>query len=175
MPLVRIDTRALTYPWFWIPGRLAHFVDGSLDGGAVVDLPPGCYRFQQTRNRPSDLGFLVTDEGTVDFDARHDRHLAGRDTSTLEVRGLPVTIDPQGASTTILPMWGGCHEPVGSRGRTVHMPPGRDYEIRLGLVPSRIVTFSVRPDGAVDYGPEHERGLSGRGTSTLTLHLDRSR
>jgi hypothetical protein len=140
-----------------------------------VDLPPGRYRFQQTRDRPSDLAFHVTDEGTVDFEAGADRYLRGRDTSTLQVRGVPVTIDPQGASTTILPRWGGCQEPVGSRGRTVHIPPGRAYEIRLGLVPSRILTFTVLPDGAVDYGPAHERVLSGRGTSTLTLHLDGAR
>ena len=34
MPAIRIDTADLTYPWFWLPGHLAHFLDGSVPGGA---------------------------------------------------------------------------------------------------------------------------------------------
>ena len=91
MPEIRIDTSELTYPWFWLPGHLAHFVDGSVPDGAVVHLLPGGYRFQQTRDRPCDVEFEVTGQGTVDFDAEHDHLLSGRGTSTLRVTGVPVT------------------------------------------------------------------------------------
>ena len=45
------------------------------------------------------------------------------------------------------------------------MPPGTAYEIRLGLVPSAVLEFSVAADGRVDYPSEYERALSGRGTA----------
>ena len=38
-------------------------------------------------------------------------------------------------------------------------------------MPNEVLEFSVRPDGAVDYGPEYEHALSGRGTSCLTVDL----
>src|SRR5690349_23734027 len=111
MPEIRIDTSELTYPWFWIPGQLVHFVDGSVPGGAVVRLDPGDHPFQQTRDHPCDVGFRVTPEGTVDFDAENDHLLHGRGTSTLHVVGVPVTLHPTGTSRPLLPMWGGCREP----------------------------------------------------------------
>ena len=57
--------------------------------------------------------------------------------------------------------------------RTVRMPPGTAYALRLGLVPSEVVEFSVGPDGVVDYGPEYERALSGRGTARLRVTAGR--
>lgn len=172
MPLIRIDTSELTYPWFWLPGHLPHFVDGSVPGGAVVDLLPGDYAFQQTRDRATDLRFHVGDEGTVDFHPRHDHLLGGRGTRTLHVRGVPVTLRPTGRPRPVLPMWGGCHEPLDTGERTVRMPPGSAYALRLGLVPSTVVEFSVAADGSVDYRTEYDRALSGRGTDCLTLDLD---
>lgn len=172
MPEIRIDTSELTYPWFWLPGHLPHFVDGSVPGGAVVDLEPGRYPFQQTRERPCDVDFRVTAQGTVDFDPSHDHLLRGRGTGTLHVVGVPVTLRPTGSPRPMLPMWGGCHEPLGTRVRTVRMPPGTAYEIRLGLVPSTVVEFSVAADGRVDYPRQYDRGLSGRGTDCLTVDLD---
>jgi hypothetical protein len=172
MPEIRIDTSELTYPWFWIPGQLPHFVDGSVPGGAAVDLDPGEYPFQQTRDRPCDVGFRVTPDGTVDFDAEYDHLLRGRGTSTLHVVGVPVTLHPTGSPRPLLPMWGGCREPITSREHTVRMPPGTAYAIRLGLVPSAVLEFSVAADGRVDYSSEYERALSGRGTKRLTVDLD---
>jgi hypothetical protein len=171
MPRIRIDTSELTYPWFWLPGHLPHFVDGSVRGGAVADLAPGAYRFQQTRARPSDLEFRVTPDGTVDVDPDDDHLLRGRGTDTLHVVGVPVTIEPTGGGLPLLPMWGGCREPIGARVRTVRMPPGSAYEIRLGLVPSTVVEFSVAPDGRVDYPRDHDSALSGRGTGRLKVDL----
>ena len=172
MPEIRIDTAELTYPWFWLPAHLPHFLDGSVPGGAVVHLEPGRYPFQQTRDRPSDVGFRVTRRGTVDFDAGFDHLLHGRGTSTLHVVGVPVTIAPTGAGRPLLPMWGGCRESIGTRAHTVRMPPGTAYELRLGLRPSTVVEFSVAYDGRVDYPPALERALSGRGTDCLAVDLD---
>lgn len=173
MPEIRIDTSELTYSWFWLPGHLPHFVDGSVPGGAVVHLTPGDYAFQQTRYRATDLRFHVTDEGTVDFHPRHDDQLEGRGTGTLRVRGVPVTLRPTGTPRPVLPMWGGCHEPLDTSARTLRMPTGPAYAIRLGSVPSTVVEFSVAADGRVDYRSEYDRALSGRGTGCLTLDLDR--
>ncbi len=172
MPQIRIDTSELTYTWFWLPGHLPHFVDGSLPGGVAVDLHAGGYAFQQTRNRACDLRFRVEDDGTVDYAAAHDHLLHGRGTDTLKVVGVPVTLNPTGSPRPVLPLWGGCHEPLGTRERTVRMPPGPAYAIRLGLVPSTVVEFSVAADGRVDYPSEYERALSGRGTDCLTVDLD---
>jgi hypothetical protein len=171
MPRIRIDTGELTYPWFWLPGHLPHFVDGSVRGGAVADLAPGTYRFQQTRARASDVEFRVTPGGTVDFDPDADHLLRGRGTDTLHVVGVPVTIEPTGGGLPLLPMWGGCREPIEARVRTVRMPPGSAYEIRLGLVPSTVVEFSVAVDGRVDYPRDYDAALSGRGTGRLTVDL----
>ena len=172
MTQIRIDTSELTYPWFWLPGHLPHFVDGSVPGGARVCLAPGDYAFQQTRDRATDLRFHVIDEGVVDFHRRHDHLLEGRGTSTLRVLGVPVTLRPTGTPRPVLPMWGGCREPLDASVRTVRMPPGSAYAIRLGLVPSTVVEFSVSADGSVDYRREYDRALSGRGTDCLTLDLD---
>jgi len=172
MPEIRIDTAELTYPWFWIPGHLAHFLDGSVPGGAVVNLDPGEYPFQQTRDRACDVAFRVTPDGVVDFDGEHDHLLRGRGTSTLHVVGVPVTLNPTGSAPALLPMWGGCFEPIDTEMQTVRMPPGTAYEIRLGLVPSNVLEFSVAADGRVDYPREYERALSGRGTDCLTVDLD---
>ena len=170
MPRIRIDTSALTYSWFWLPDHLPRFVDGSVPGGVAVDLAVGEYAVQQTRERASDLRFHVTPLGTVDFAPEDDHLLLGRGTSTLHVLGVPVTLDPGAAPHPLLPMWGGCREPIG-RARTVRMPPGTAYALRIGVVASEVLEFSVRPDGAVDYGPEFEHALSGRGTACLTVDL----
>ena len=169
---IRIDTSELNDPWFWMPAHLPHFIDGSGPGGAAVDLYPGTYAFQQTRDRACDLRFRVEDDGTVDYAASQDHLLHGRRTGTLRVVGVPVTLNPTGSPRPVLPLWGGCHEPLDTRERTVRMPPGPGYAIRLGLVPSTVVEFSVAADGRVDYPSEYERALSGRGTGRLTVDLD---
>jgi len=175
MPCIRVDTSQLTYPWFWLPRHLPHFVDGSVPGGVPVSLAPGEYAFQQTRDRASDVRFTVTRAGTVDFDEADDHLMRGRGTSTLHVLGVRVILEATSAPTTLLPMWGGCREPLHARARTVRMPPGANYVLRLGLASSEVVEFSVRSDGAIDYGPEYERSLSGRGTPRLRVAVPAAR
>ena len=169
MPLIHVDTGALTYPWFWLPGVVPHFVDGSVPGGAAVSLPAGRYTVQQTRDHPCDLGFVVTPDGLVEYAASDDHLLRGRGTTTLHVLGLPVTLTSGGGAPPLLPMWGGCVEPIRDAVRTVRMPPGRDYALRLGRLSREHLRFSVRRDGVVDYAAEFETALSGRGTACLTV------
>jgi hypothetical protein len=172
MHTIRIDTSELTYPWLWIPGCLPHFVDGSLRGGAGVRLPAGTYAVQQTRERSSDLRFSVTDDGVVDYPHAAGRQLSGRGTATLRVHGVDVTFRPTGRARPLLPLWGGCREPLGARVRTLRMPPGSAYGMRLLHLPRRILEFHVGRDGVVDYPADCERALSGRGTGTLSVDLD---
>jgi hypothetical protein len=175
MPAIRIDTSALTYPWFWLPGHLVHFLDGSVPGGASVSLDPGDYTFQQTRQRACDVHFRVTPQGTVEYTADQSEVLGGYGTDTLHVLGVPVTLRPKGAAGALLPLWGGCHEPIADEALTVRMPPGVAYELRLAAVATvagAVVEFAVGRDGAVDYPSHHEEALSGRGTGILTVDLD---
>jgi hypothetical protein len=169
MPVIHIDTSDLSYGWFWVPGHLPHFVDGSRPGGAAVSLPPGEYAFQQTRSRASDLWFRVTEDGLVDHDDATAGLVRGRGTDTLRVLGVPVTLHAPGPSLELLPLWGGCVHPIVPRVQRLRVVPGSDYEIRLGRVSDRVVAFDVGPDGVVDYDSEHERTLSGRGTDELTV------
>lgn len=172
MPVIRIDTSALTYPWFWLPGHLVHFLDGSVPGGATVTLEPGDYTFQQTRERACDVHFRVTADGAVDYPADQREVLRGRGTGILHVLGVPVTLRPRGATGGLLPLWGGCREPIVDGVRTLRMPPGRDYQLRLATVVHAVVEFAVARDGSVDYPAHHEGALSGRGTGILTVDLD---
>jgi hypothetical protein len=172
MHTIRIDTSELTYPWLWIPGQLPHFVDGSLRGGAAVRLPAGTFAFQQTRHTASDLRFSVTEEGVVDYPSRYERVLAGRGTDTLRVLGVDVTVQPTGRARPLLPLWGGCREPIGARTHTLRIPPGSAYAMRLLHLPRRVLEFHVGPDGSVDYASTYDRALSGRGTGVLTVDLD---
>jgi hypothetical protein len=114
----------------------------------------------------------VTADGTVDYAADQQEVLRGQGTSTLHVLGLPVTLRRRGAAGALLPLWGGCHEPISAEARTVRMPPGMAYELRLASVANRVVQFAVGRDGAVDYPTHHEGALSGRGTGILTVDLD---
>ena len=169
MPVIHIDTAELTYAWFWLPGHLDRFMDGSTPGGVGVDLPPGEYAVQQTRSRPSDVRFRVTDDGVVDYDTGHEHLLRGRGTTTLRVVGVPVTVQRAGRPLPLLPMWGGCHVAIDASEHRLRVPPGRAYEIRVGIVPSEVLAFSVGRDGVIDYAPEYERTLSGRGTDRLVV------
>ncbi len=173
MHTIRIDTSRLTYPWLRIPGRLPHFVDGSVRDGAPVRLPAGTYPFQQTRAQASDLRFSVTDEGIVDYPSVFDRLLGGRGTTTLRVRGVEVELNPTGRARPILPLWGGCREPLGARTRRLRIPPGSGYAMRLLHLPRRVVEFDVAADGSVDFSHAYDDALSGRGSGVLTLDLDR--
>ncbi len=173
MHAIRIDTSELTYPWLWIPGQLPHFVDGSVRGGALVRLPAGTFPFQQTRSRASDVRFTVTEEGVVDYPASIAHLLSGRGTDTLRLRGVEVTLRPTGRVRPLLPLWGGCREPLGARVRTLRMPPGSAYAMRLLHAPRQIVEFHVDRAGSIDYSRAYEEALSGRGTGVLTIDLDR--
>ena len=172
MHRIRIDTGELTYPWLWIPGQLAHFVDGSVRGGAEVCLPPGGYAFQQTRTRPTAVRFSVTEDGLVDYPSHLEHLLSGRGARTVRVHGLDVVLRPTGRARPLLPLWGGCREPLGGRVRVLRMPPGASYPMRLLRLPRRVVEFHVGVDGSVDYPSLYEEALSGRGTGTLTVDLD---
>jgi hypothetical protein len=171
--LIRIDTGELTYPWLWIPGQLARFVDGSVRDGAEVTLAPGGYVFQQTRSRPTALRFSVTEDGLVDYPSRLEHLLSGRGTRTLRVHGVDVVLNPIGRARPLLPLWGGCRDPLGGRERVLRMPPGASYSMRLLQLPRRVVEFHVGADGSVDYPRRYDDALSGRGTGTLTVDLDR--
>ena len=137
----------------------------------MVQLDPGEYPFQQTRDRACDVAFRVTPDGTVDFDAEHDHLLGGRGTSTLHVVGVPVTLNPTGSPRPCCRCGVAATSRSAPREQTVRMPPGTAYESVSGPAQHR-ARFSVAADGRVDYPASTTAPLSGRGTGCLTVDLD---
>lgn len=172
MHTIRIDTSPLTYARLRVPGATGHLVDGSVRGGAAVTLAAGRHTVEQSQRPGTALPFEVTEDGFVDYPASLDGVLAGRGSRTLRVVGVDVTVRPTGRARPLLPLWGGCREPIGARVRTLRMPPGEAWALRLLQRPSTLLEFHVGADGRVDYPAACERALSGRGTGVLTVDLD---
>ena len=128
MALVSIDTSALSFPLYLIPGQTPDFVDGS--AAPAINLSPGDHSFQQASGVITLLRFTVTSGGTVDFDPSMEGFLGGRGSDTLIVRGYEVKIDGTALSHGLLPVIAG--------GNTFLMP---DDVHELVLVPSPVYLF----------------------------------
>jgi hypothetical protein len=89
-----IDTAALTYPVFWIPGDSETDPEKPRDGSVPADcsdLSPGTYGFGQ--NAAADFTFDVTAAETFDYPPEFDGFLSGRGTNTLIVEGYSIAFD----------------------------------------------------------------------------------
>ncbi|MFI5952698.1 hypothetical protein [Cryptosporangium sp. NPDC051539] len=147
---IRIDTGQLTYPKFLIPGITPAEVDGSTP--AVLSLAPGTYGFQQMSGVISDLRFTVRDDGTLDYDPRFDAYAGGRGTTTLIVRGVPVTVDTSALSHGLLPMiLGGTALDPGVHDLRLVPAAGHRFQPASGIVAD--FTMDVTSDGTVETDP----------------------
>lgn len=104
MPIIHINTAALTYPQFLIPGK-TNFMDGSTS--PAIDLSAGIYNFQQASGYYADFSFEVKTDGTVDYSDVYAGFLGGRGTPTLVVSGFLIHFDATALSHGLLPMIAG--------------------------------------------------------------------
>jgi hypothetical protein len=113
------------------------------------------------------IGFLVTREGLVDFDASYDAVLGGRGTATLVVQGAPITIDATALSApeaylSYLPPF------ATVSAKPFRLLPTADADHTYGLTAAQgVIGFLVTRAGLVDYDASYNAVLGGRGTSTL--------
>ena len=148
---ITIDATATDYTGIGVKGVRWH---GSALVG-TVKLLPGWHNVQSTTSPGGGLAFSVTKLGLI----------AGQDTSLLVVRGLPITIDATATSQASFTITG--VRPMGARQeQTVLILAGLH---RLRLSDGRQFDFVVGSDGFVNYQPNLDAALSGRGTTRLTV------
>ncbi|WP_311315032.1 hypothetical protein [Streptomyces naphthomycinicus] len=171
MAEIRIDSSSLTFTKFSVSGHSPDLVDGAT--APAVSLDPGIYGIEQIPGRPASFEFRVTQEGLVDFDAAHDAFLGGRGTSSLVLRGFPVTLDGRTLSHDLEAFL---------HGSSAQLERGTSHELRLlpagsyGFVPGpRVVVplFDVDVSGAVRLTETATRcgsvGTSADGTPVVTI------
>ncbi|MGH3567958.1 MAG: hypothetical protein ACRDRH_18390 [Pseudonocardia sp.] len=165
MPDIRIDTGALSYPQFLIPGK-TDFLNGS--DGVVIDLDPGPYHFQQWSGWFTSLTFAVTEAGTVDYPAALDGFLSGRGTTTLTVLGLNVTLDARTLDHDLLPMIVGASDLSRTQAHLLRLVPsdGYGFQPASGIVAD--FRFQLMPDGQVVIDPRFS-GFAQGGPGTVTV------
>jgi hypothetical protein len=138
----------------------------------VVLLPAKGYSLQFVSGRVSDLIFSLGIDGVVNFEPS----LAGffnlekqGEQVTLRVKGAPIQIDARELFYRFFIIPGVMPNFVDSREvQTLQLAPGiYNFQIASGLFAD--FTFTVKPDGNVDYDIDCDSFLKGRGTSTLTI------
>ncbi|MFO0699252.1 MAG: RHS repeat-associated core domain-containing protein [Nitrospira sp.] len=163
---ITLDARALAAPKVAI-GHLTGWLPN--DVPQVLHLLPGPYEFQQEPGLVPAAAFTVRPDGTIDYAATSDGFLSGRGTSTYVLHGLPITLDARALAApkvAIGHLTGWLPNDVP---QVLHLLPGPyEFQQEPGLVPA--AAFTVRPDGTIDYAATSDGFLSGRGTSTYTLH-----
>ncbi|MEV4319480.1 RNA polymerase sigma factor [Actinocrispum sp. NPDC049592] len=110
--------------------------------------------------------FAITPDGHVDYAAEQDRVLDGQGTSTLTLRGLPVTLnttDLDDGNTTI----GGINFKAPGTSRVFQLLPGAHQFLSYTNIQ---LPFVVSPEGTVGYRADLQGTLTGSGTRTLAVH-----
>jgi hypothetical protein len=111
------------------------------------------------------IAFTVTPQDTVTYDASADAYLDGRDSSTLVIRGMDVTIDarPLTAVNFFISYLTPYLDPTVTH--TIRVVPGyQQFEVGYN-----IVGFTVTPQGTITYDGTEAAFVSGQGTSTLVV------
>ncbi|MFE5655665.1 hypothetical protein ACFQ9H_05705 [Streptomyces sp. NPDC056517] len=90
------------------------------------------------------------------------------DTSQLTFPLVAVSRDGSGAGAGNSP-WDGLVDGAAVPPPQVALPAGTGYRLRLGDGTTAAVTFDVREDGTLDFAPEHDAFLDGRGGHHLTV------
>lgn len=168
MAIVRIDTSALSFPLFLIPGH-GDFRDGSAPAGHSIDLPPGTHHFQQISGTVADFTFEVTAAGTIDFDPGSDLFLDGRGTDTLRVLGFPVELDATALSHGLMFVIAGADGfllPDQVHALTLVPTPSYSLQPTSGIVAT--FAFTLGRNGRVGIAPQFG-GFADADNSRLTI------
>ena len=161
---IEIDPRPLSPTEFYLDSIIPPWA--STQATYARQVLPGDYRFRSLAG--PDCTFTVTPHGTIAYDPANDGFLSGRDSATLTLRGVAITIDPQLLSHTDFYLVGGIIPPWASTQAIYarQMLPG-DYRFISLAGPD--CAFTVTPHGTIAYDPANDGFLSGRDSATLTL------
>jgi hypothetical protein len=164
---IAINTSALTFPLFLIPGQ-SDFQDGSL--APTLMLSAGTYSFQQASGYYTNFQFQVTPTGTLDYDAKFDAFLNGRGTSTLTVAGFTVEVDLTALSHGLLPIVAGAKDfLMPDQVHQLVLVPASFYGFQPGSGIVADFTFEVDLNGNVVVDPKYA-GFADSLNSRLTIH-----
>jgi LGFP repeat len=189
---IQINATSLFYRDYFLngPGGATNTV--STREPQNFQLTIGSYNLQFGSGMIADFNFVVTADGTVDFEANCDGFLSGRGTATLTISGLLVTLDGlhlTGADSTRPNETGVllANAQLGTESnpnaipnpedwialRTIRLLPVKGVGLIVGSALVATFTFDLKRDGTFDYDPAFDLSqggfLSGQGTSTLTL------
>lgn len=168
---IQIDATQLFYRFFIIPGITPDWIDSRAI--QTLDLDPGVYSFQISPGQYADFSFEITPMGKVNYDKQFDSFLSGRDTSTLTVAGLEVTIDAQYLSgpgvLLVCPL---THDDWISK-RTVRLVPASFYRVQQGPAVVCELVFAIKLDGTFSYDPSIDLAAGGflKGNNTNRLEF----
>jgi hypothetical protein len=111
--------------------------------------------------------FTVNTDGSLAYGAELDTFVSGRGTSTLQVRGFPVTIDATAIHVDRMNIAHGEVADGPNVAATYSLVPG-GYDL---CVPAEnnCFAFTVSATGQIDYEASRDTYLAGRGSSTLTV------
>ncbi|SOD88027.1 hypothetical protein [Streptomyces sp. Ag109_G2-15] len=160
---ITIDTSALSYTKFTIPGRGPEVLDGA--AAPTLSLLPGTYSFVQSELGEPAFRFDVADGDVVTYDAESEAFLDGKGTRNLVVRGFPVVMQTSALSEDLgLRITG--RPTLGRGSHDLRLTPGRyGFFLALGLSD---LEFRLGADGQVTVPPAHAGYATGNG-STLEI------
>jgi hypothetical protein len=168
---IKIDATRLFYRYFIIPGVTSDWVDSRTV--QTFNLAPGQYGFQFASGYLADFSFRVTPLGTIDYDPQFNGFLSGRNSSTLSVDGLVVTLDARYLSGSGVLLVAPLTNDDWISYRTCRLLPGRFYSVLQGSGLVANFNFQLGVDGRWAYIAPYDVGaggfLAGAGTSTLTF------
>ncbi|MFI1035984.1 hypothetical protein [Streptomyces sp. NPDC020951] len=163
MANIRVNTGALSWTNFHIPGVTSGYADGR--DAVTLEINPGIYKFQQ----PSGVGFsfTVTPGGTVDYSVECENFLEGRGTDTLVVKGSKISVDATRLSHDIVLALGGIklsrdgvHELI--------LLPSQGYSLFATAGVNADFRFGVTTDGALTVDPKYS-GFAHAAGRVLTI------
>jgi hypothetical protein len=164
---ISIDTSALTFSTFLIPGQ-TDFLDGAI--AVTITLPAGIYSFQQSSGSFANFQFEVTAAGLLDYDAKFDSFLNGRGTSTLTIGGFAITLDISALSHHLLPIVAGSKDFLTPDViHTLVLVPSSSYGFQPGSGLVANFEFEVDLNGNVAIDPKYAGFATGTGTKRVTI------
>jgi hypothetical protein len=166
-PAITVDARALSAPQATLSGM------GPFSTTAVqsLTLAPGSYTltYNAGASQPS-VVFAVTSAGLVDFVPALDGVLTGRGTTTLTVAGRTIQVDATALSAPVFDVNYIIDDQPSSMLTTLTLLPGEHAVLYNAGASQPSVTFTVTPDGTLDYAPVLDGVLSGRATALLKVN-----
>jgi hypothetical protein len=163
---IHIDTRCLTGTKFQVVGSHLGWFEGA-DTPAIT-LEPGDYGFQQF-GTPASFRFTVTRDGLIDYDDAYEAFLAGRGTSTLVVKGYPLTLDGTALSHDLKPTLEGVADLSRFHVHELVLAPATAYSVLSAGGIKANFDFNVELDGQVTFNEAYARFAMFQ-EGTLTIH-----